>query len=187
MLVMQKAIYFPMISHSMIRTPFKYSCILVIAVCALTSLTGGCATTPKSSMEISHASKPDSDPARDVEQRLRTEAMLWENTPHRMGGTTQRGIDCSGLVMVINQKLFGIDLPRTTKDQARSGTPISRSRLQAGDLVFFQPPEYKRHVGIYLGRGEFLHASSSNGVMISNIHDPYWQKSFWTARRIFPM
>ncbi|MEE8402696.1 MAG: NlpC/P60 family protein, partial [Candidatus Hydrothermarchaeaceae archaeon] len=109
------------------------------------------------------------------------------NTPHRMGGTTRRGIDCSGLVMVINQKLFGIHLPRTTKAQVKEGVSISRNKLRAGDLIFFRPPGYKRHVGIYLGRGEFLHASSSNGVMISNLNDRYWRRSYWMVRRILPM
>ena len=77
-----------------------------------------------------------------------------------------------------------IDLPRTTGAQVRQGRPIPFNELQAGDLVFFQPPTYPRHVGIYLGGSEFVHASKNKGVTLSKIDAIYWGKYYWTARRI---
>jgi probable lipoprotein NlpC len=115
---------------------------------------------------------------------LRLEADRWKGTPHRMGGTDREGIDCSGFVMQVYKHLFNIHLPRMTNEQASLGRPIPRSRIHAGDLVFFLPPNKIRHVGIYLGDGDFVHASTSKGVIISNINDRYWQNAFWTARRI---
>ncbi|MEN8690628.1 MAG: NlpC/P60 family protein [Desulfobacterales bacterium] len=56
--------------------------------------------------------------------------------------------------------------------------------MRAGDLVFFRPPDYPRHVGIYLREGQFVHASKSQGVIISPIDQTYWKRHFWTARRI---
>ncbi|OIP61476.1 MAG: hypothetical protein AUK29_10090 [Nitrospirae bacterium CG2_30_53_67] len=142
----------------------------------------GCAPRPLIRPEI-----PGARSLGDVEDRIRAEAEAWEKTPHVLGGAGKDGIDCSGFVALVNQKLFGIELPRTAEEQAGTGTPVPRKQLQAGDLVFFMPSSKKPHVGIYLSRGEFVHVSSSRGVMISNVHDPYWWDCYWTARRILQM
>ncbi|MFH2045625.1 MAG: NlpC/P60 family protein [Pseudomonadota bacterium] len=119
-----------------------------------------------------------------VEKQLRKEVELWLDTPHRMGGTGPDGIDCSGLVMVVYKKLFKIQLPRDTDKQVLAGIPVKKSKLKAGDLVFFDPPRYKRHVGIYIGKGEFAHTSSSKGVIVSKLSNPYWKKHYMKSRRI---
>ncbi|HSP58995.1 MAG TPA: NlpC/P60 family protein, partial [Halomonas sp.] len=92
-------------------------------------------------------------------------------------------VDCSALVQNIFSESFHYDLPRTTGEQVELGEVVERSQLQAGDLVFFQPPGSYRHVGIYLGEGLFLHASTSRGVMISELDNQYWQQHYWQARR----
>ena len=122
----------------------------------------------------------------DVEQMLREEVKLWTDTPHRMGGTSSSGADCSGFVMTVYDKLFGITLPRDTENQAAVGIFMDKNNLKPGDLVFFRPPKIRRHVGIYLSNGEFAHTSRRKGVIISKIDDPYWNKSYWTSRRILP-
>lgn len=120
---------------------------------------------------------------RGIEKRIRDEFKRWNGTQHRLGGIGQKGIDCSGFVKEIYKKLFNIELPRITKDQAKVGVPIGWGELQAGDLVFFKPPTYLRHVGIYLSGDEFVHASVRKGVTISHIDSYYWGKYCWTARR----
>ncbi|MEJ2154461.1 MAG: NlpC/P60 family protein [Desulfobacteraceae bacterium] len=119
-----------------------------------------------------------------VEQRLRAKARQWEGTPHRMGGTQRSGVDCSGFVQRIFDDLFNIKLPRATARQVRTGNAVAIHQLRPGDLVFFHPPDKVRHVGIYLGQGEFVHASTSKGVTISRLNTPYWRNAYWTARRI---
>lgn len=121
-----------------------------------------------------------------MEQRLRDTVSQWNGTPHRMGGTNRSGVDCSGFVQRVYDDLFGIRLPRTTAHQVRRGIDIEDSQLRPGDLVFFLPSRTLRHVGIYLGDGQFAHASKSNGVMISRMDEPYWRRAYWTARRILP-
>ena len=121
-----------------------------------------------------------------IEQQLRAEYELWKGTKHKLGGMDKSGVDCSGFVKYIYQKLFNITLPRTTKSQVTSGRQVKRSRLATGDLVFFKPPGSSRHVGIYLSDDEFVHASKSNGVIISEISPAYWSKYYWTARRVLP-
>jgi cell wall-associated NlpC family hydrolase len=103
-----------------------------------------------------------------------------------MGGTDQRGVDCSGFVKAVYKNVFRVDLPRTTKGQLRQGTSVRRYELQAGDLVFFKPPNYPRHVGIYLSNNEFVHASKTKGVTISRIDPHYWGRYYWKARRVRP-
>jgi len=139
----------------------------------------GCASAPDEP-EIVYATRPTSD----VEQLLRTEADRWMGTPYRLGGVSSKGIDCSGLVMQMYKRLFDIRLPRTTNKQAKKGVAVGRGQLQSGDLVFFHPPRKARHVGIYLGGGEFVHTSSSRGVMISHMDDDYWRQAYWQARRL---
>ena len=122
----------------------------------------------------------------EIEKRLRQEYRSWEGTQHRLGGSGRRGIDCSGFVRAVYKDVFNIDLPRSTRLQVKQGKTVSYKNLRVGDLVFFRPPSYPRHVGIYLGGSEFVHASKSKGVILSKIDKVYWGKYYWTARRILP-
>ncbi|WP_299236490.1 NlpC/P60 family protein [uncultured Halomonas sp.] len=118
-----------------------------------------------------------------VRQALLAQHERWEGTPYRLGGTSQHGVDCSALVQNVFAETFRLTLPRTTGEQVHEGRPVSRDELAPGDLVFFRPPGIYRHVGIYIGDGRFLHASSSRGVMISKLNNSYWRRYYWQARR----
>lgn len=106
-------------------------------------------------------------------------------TPYVWGGTTPNGFDCSGYVQyVFNQS--GIKLPRTTTEQYKIGTYVPKSSLQPGDLVFLQNT-YRAgvsHVGIYVGDGKMIHASSSKGVVISDLSSSYYTQHYYGARRV---
>jgi cell wall-associated NlpC family hydrolase len=104
--------------------------------------------------------------------------------PHEWGGASKQGVDCSGLVQSVYQNAFQMSLPRTTEEQVDAGHRIQRSSLQPGDLVFFRHGRKKYHVGIYVDDGEFLHASSSNGVTVSPLDRSYWSDRWWQARRV---
>jgi cell wall-associated NlpC family hydrolase len=122
-------------------------------------------------------------PLARVRQALLAQHERWAGTPYRLGGTTRRGIDCSALVQNVFSDTFRLELPRSTGEQVRQGVAISRDELQVGDLVFFRPPGAYDHVGIYVGEGYFLHASTSRGVMLSRLDNRYWQRHYWQARR----
>lgn len=128
-------------------------------------------------------SAPATNDLADLEQRLRSEVRQWEGTPHRIGGASRRGIDCSGLVHRLYQDIYGRKIPRSTALLVKSGQPIGKHQLRTGDLVFFKVPSKGRHVGIYLGRAEFAHASTSKGVTISSLEDYFWRRAYWKARR----
>lgn len=79
---------------------------------------------------------------------------------------------------------FGLELPRSTSEQQDSGKSISRTQLRTGDLVLFRAGSTGRHVGIYIGNNQFVHASTSSGVTISSLDEPYWKKRYNEARRV---
>ena len=93
----------------------------------------------------------------------------WRDVKHHMCGISKNGIDCSGLVYKTFRTKFGINVPRSTEYQSQTGQSIKKSQLKAGDMVFFKTGLKMRHVGMYIEKGNFLHVSSSKGVMISNM------------------
>lgn len=161
-----------------------------LAILVALLFVAACSTTPKE--PDGPMLKPGISPVaierpfRDdqIEKRLREEYRRWQGTRHRMGGNGDRGIDCSGFVKAIYKDVFDVDLPRTTRAQSRLGRPVAFKEIRVGDLVFFKPPTYPRHVGIFLGDAEFVHASKESGVTVSRIDKYYWGKYYWTARRI---
>ncbi|WP_168709180.1 C40 family peptidase [Halomonas borealis] len=122
-------------------------------------------------------------PPAQVRQALLAEHERWLGTPYRLGGETRRGVDCSALVQRVFAEAFDLNLPRTTTQQVHEGKSVPREALRPGDLVFFQPPGYYQHVGIYVGQGRFLHASTSRGVKLSSLDNRYWRNYYWQARR----
>lgn len=100
------------------------------------------------------------------------------------GGTTPSGFDCSGYMQYVFAK-YGISLPRVSRDQFNTGNAVAYANLQPADLVFFSLDGDKvtDHVGMYIGNGQFIHASSSQGVTISTMSS-YWQSKFLGARRV---
>ena len=101
-------------------------------------------------------------------------------------GMSRGGVDCSGFVLMTFRDKFDLQLPRETRMQAKIGTEIDKDELLPGDLVFFKTGsgESGLHVGIYDTDNQFIHASTSRGVMRSSLDNVYWRKNFWQARRI---
>ncbi|MDX8401558.1 MAG: NlpC/P60 family protein, partial [Mariprofundaceae bacterium] len=106
----------------------------------------------------------------------------WEGVPYAWGGTTKRGVDCSGLTQNAYRAVPRIIIPRTTAEQIREGRRVSLKDAKPGDLVFFDTGF--RHVGVYVGQNRFFHASSSKGVTLSSLASAYWSRSFRQVRRI---
>jgi cell wall-associated NlpC family hydrolase len=106
---------------------------------------------------------------------------------YRWGGSKpETGFDCSGFVRHVFQQGLGLDLPRSAREQSRSGEPVDKNELQPGDLVFFNTMRRAfSHVGIYLGDDLFVHAPHRGGrVRVEDMSGRYWTKRFNGARRI---
>ena len=113
-------------------------------------------------------------------------AKQYEGVPTIWGGTTPSGFDCSGYTMHVFSK-HGIDLPRTSDVQYEVGLPIGKNQLRPGDLVFFETYDVgASHVGIYIGNGQFLHASSSKGVIaVASLDHSYFVERYVGSRRYY--
>lgn len=148
-----------------------FSWVMLIA-----ALLTGCSSVPRHENTSSDYNHPQ-------RQQLLARYSQWAGTPYRLGGLSRSGVDCSGFIQQIYVELGGPILPRTTAQQTRIGVEVARHQLQPADLVFFKTGWKLRHAGIYIGNGEFIHASSSSGVMISRLDNPYWDDAWWMARR----
>jgi cell wall-associated NlpC family hydrolase len=103
----------------------------------------------------------------------------WMGVPYKFGGQDKEGIDCSGLAQLLEQQVFNVSIPRSTREQINVIKREYEEDLKAGDLLFFDYDGRKfSHVGVYLQNGYYVHASSSRGVTITKLHDPYTYKYF---------
>ena len=121
--------------------------------------------------------EPDSSkPGSEIKHRFVREIVKFLDSPYRWGGTTVNGVDCSGLVLTIYKNAANIPLPHSTREIYKLGTPVSKSYLTFGDLIFFTTNNdfVPNHMGLYLAEGKFLHASVSRGVTIDKLDSkPY--------------
>lgn len=171
-------------------------CVLATAGCASqnarpahdTPTSQSATTTPQPSRDSSNASNAGQDSdhphPKGLKTALKNYYKQWKGVPYAYGGRSQNGIDCSSFVQHTYDAVESYELPRTTVQQARLGMSVSRSNLETGDLVFFKTGGGSHHVGVYLGKRRFMHASSSQGVTISRLDNIYWRRHYWQSRRI---
>ncbi len=122
-----------------------------------------------------------------VKDKMLTEIIKYLNTPYKYGGETKSGIDCSAFTQTLYSDILSVPLLRTAREQFTEGTEVRSERdLKFGDLVFFNTRRAVKpgHVGIYIGDGMFVHASSSFGVIVSSLNDAYYGSRYMGARRI---
>ncbi len=113
-------------------------------------------------------------------------AKTFLGVPYRLGGSSMKGIDCSAFVRKVYE-IFDIRLPRTAREQARVGKWVSKEELEEGDLVFFKTRSRRvtGHVGIYIGNGEFVHASGKHrGVKVDSLASEHYSKYFVRGVRV---
>lgn len=133
---------------------------------------------------VSCGSSKKATSVKTTQDKLEVEYQKYKGTPYKYGGTTNRGFDCSGFVNTVYFNAFKINLPRTTTLMSKQGEKVSQSKLKLGDLVFFRPSKKYMHMGIYVGNGQFMHSSTSKGVIKSQLDNVYWSKKYRFASRI---
>lgn len=130
-----------------------------------------------------------------LSKRKKTEVVIakarsYTGTPYKFGGTSRKGMDCSGLLLN-SFKAIDYNIPRTSAQQKKIGKRVAKSEIRKGDLIFFATSVKKRkitHVGLVTetkgGKVIFIHASTSKGVTESRLDNAYWNKRFRQARRV---
>ncbi|MDY0780680.1 C40 family peptidase [Tenacibaculum sp. IB213877] len=117
-------------------------------------------------------------------------AVTYKGVPYRYGGTSMSGMDCSGLIHTSFTER-DVDIPRTSRQMYYEGYPISLKEVQRGDLLFFKT-SYKsgkiNHVGLVTSADDgdirFIHSTTSRGVIVTSLDEPYWKKAFVKAKRV---
>ena len=102
----------------------------------------------------------------------------WVGVKYKFGGLDKDGIDCSGFALLLEKQIFGIDLPRISRDQASAVRQKNQNKLDEGDLIFFAfGGGNVDHVGVYLNNGYFVHASTTRGVIVDDLNLPVYQNA----------
>lgn len=126
------------------------------------------------------------DQIKDVDSEMYTFVKDWYGVRYVTGGTTKKGVDCSGFSKVLYETRFGIELPRIAREQYRATARVNKDSLLPGDLVFFRTKTRSGwHVGVYLMDGYFVHsANHKTGVKINNLSDPYYIRTYLSGGRV---
>lgn len=141
----------------------------------------GCAS--KTVIQTPVAPPPqDAVHAPSVSELLLSQYQAWKGVRHRVGGSDRKGVDCSGLVQIVFRDAFRMDLPRTSRDQIRMGRMVDAREMRPGDLVYFMD-KGGDHIGVIVADRTFLHASASQGVILSTL-DGYWWPRLRRVQRV---
>ena len=161
----------------------------VLLLCLLAAALASCGASrqPSNTVVIGKTNHPISN---KKVNKIVNHAKGFVGTRYKFGGTTRKGMDCSGLVYV-SFKQENIALPRISRDMAKKGKPISKNNAKKGDLVFFKTNKNSNqinHVGLVTavkgGQVYFIHSTSSKGVLTSSLEERYWKRAFVEARRV---
>jgi murein DD-endopeptidase / murein LD-carboxypeptidase len=137
-----------------------------------------------SALQLKYATKLNVDAGAITNTLLYQNIESWYGTRYVFGGTTHRGVDCSSLMQHLYKGTYKLEIPRTAITQYRATQRITQDELKEGDLIFFHTTRSGiSHVGFYLGNRYFVHASSSRGVVISNLDESYYTKAYRGAGR----
>lgn len=186
------------LSQAMKSRKFINFAFILITLSALTAGLSSCGTSKHATTHEVKRSDTSTSSSHDIKfnsgtnipdqaKGLISEANKWLGTPYRYGGTSRKGVDCSGFVLQVYSKALDIKLPRNSAKQFEYCSHVKPSELMAGDLVFFATSRKSSgvsHVGLYVGDGKMIHASSSKGVIVTDLSDNYYTRTFVGAGRV---
>ena len=122
-------------------------------------------------------------------ERFIEQCKSYLGTPYKYGGTTKKGMDCSGFIFTSAKESLGLNLPRRSEDLYNSLEHIEKGDLQPGDLIFFKATDRINHAAVYLGDNTFIHSASDGpktGVIISNLDESYWKQTYAGCAQLLP-
>ena len=159
----------------MITSKQRYSYCIILVFALILSSCGSKKYTVKSDTKAAKAADAMANLKSKQLYRFITD---WTGVKYRFGGLDKRGIDCSGFAFLLEKEIYGVTLPRISRDQAKVVNKKSQGNLREGDLVFFSfGGNDVDHVGVYLNSGFFVHASTSKGVIVDDLTIPAYQRA----------
>lgn len=158
----------------------------ILSLLLLLAAASSCSSSRRAAADYSALARAGLRLGFDIEEHdnwpLMLSAASWMGVPYKYAGNSRNGIDCSGLTSQVYEQLYGIKLHRNSLEQYTKDVKMLRtSQVRQGDLVFFAPKAKAsdiNHVGIFLKRNLFLHASTSRGVRVDRLDDSYWYPRF---------
>lgn len=165
-----------------------FLCVVIIALASCKSKKGVSVKKPETKVKSKELQVLSEKLNLEVEKsdniKLYQYVANWIGTPHKLGSCTKSAIDCSCFIQQLFQEVYQYKLPRTAAEMHKASKKIDEANLHEGDLVFFKINATKvSHVGVYLKNGWFAHVSTTKGVMINNLSEPYYQKHFTSFGR----
>lgn len=145
-------------------------------------------TTNPAMLQLKYASLLNVGPEQLTNTQLLQTIDHWWGTKYCYGGSTEDCVDCSGFTQLVLMDVYNIHIPRVAQDQYDSTERIKENKLTEGDLVFFHTTGRGKsitHVGVYITNNKFAHASTSDGVVIADLNDPYWKQRYRGAGSAF--
>jgi len=159
-------------NKDMLKMKHSFWLLLFISV-----LVTSCSTRKYTSRTETKASKAADAMANLKSRQLYKFITDWTGVKYRFGGLDKNGIDCSGFAFLLEKEIYGVTLPRISRDQANFARKKKYGALEEGDLVFFSfGGENVDHVGVYLNNGFFVHASTNRGVIVDDLNLPAYQR-----------
>jgi len=157
----------------------------IICVFIFLTIFLGCAAHPR--YTIKTESDYPTNPSKIDRDKMGRVIKSYLGVPYKPNGMSHLGVDCSGLVVEIYRRYNGTKLPHDTEKLFKLAKKIKRPHIAYGDLIFFTI-DFKKisHVGIYLDNGDFVHSSESQGVVISSLKEPYYNRRYMGGRRVIP-
>lgn len=141
-------------------------------------------SSPPTAMSVGTTTKKLSKSEKGIKSSLDLAFKDWKGVPYILGGTGYSGVDCSSFMQIVFEDYFETKLPRTTQQQMKIGSSVKKKKIEMGDMVFFKTGRKTFHVGVMINNEQFMHASTSSGVIISNLQSSYWKDLYLTTRRV---
>jgi cell wall-associated NlpC family hydrolase len=158
---------------------FSYTIVLIILLSSCTGAKNLVENKKENALQHKYATIIGVPPSAIKNVKLYAFIDDWYGVNYKYGGITKSGVDCSGFCHVLFNEIYHKHIKRTTADLVKAIHKVNKKKLKEGDLVFFNIAQKKNaHVGIYLMNNKFVHASSSKGVLISSLTNPYYTKAY---------
>ncbi len=167
------------------KTKYAFNLLLIVVSSFTISSCGTSQQVASNDFYAAYSQKLGVELKGDEDKELIKSITAWKGTPYKYACNTKSGTDCSGFVTSIYNEVYGKKLQRSSYDMIKDVKIVGRDGMKAGDILFFKISGKKiSHVGIYIADNKFIHAATKGGVVVDDLNQEYYKKSFYKAGRV---